>query len=204
MKDSTVTDWLVRLRDGDDAALDQLLPLVYGELRSLARSQLRAEDTGHTLGATALVHEAYMRLADREKLQPEDRRHFFAIAAQAMRRVLIDHARARKRKKRGSGRVALSLEDMAGFLHEDAAEELVALDQAVDELARANPRAARVVECRFFVGLTLDETAQTLGVSLKTVQRDWLLARAWLRKEVGRESGEFPPLSEDVGPDPIA
>jgi RNA polymerase sigma factor (TIGR02999 family) len=137
-----------------------------------------------------------MRLAERERLEPQDRRHFFAIAAQAMRRVLIDHARARKRKKRGSGRVALSLEDMAAFLSDDAADELVALDHALDELAQANPRAARVVECRFFVGLTLEETAQTLGVSLKTVQRDWLLARAWLRKEVSRGSGEFPQIGE--------
>lgn len=200
MRDGSVTDWLVRLRKGDSEALDRLLPLVYEELRTLARSQLRAEDSGHTLGATALVHEAYMRLSDRERLEPQDRRHFFAIAAQAMRRVLIDHARARKRKKRGSGRVALSLEDMAAFLSDDTADDLVALDQALDELAMANPRAARVVECRFFVGLTLEETAQTLSVSLKTVQRDWLLARAWLRKEVSREGGEVSQESEPLPP----
>lgn len=194
MSDGSITNWLARLRAGDAEALDRLLPLVYDELRVLARSQLRKEDVGHTLGATALVHEAYVRLAEREKLHPEDRRHFFAIAAQAMRRVLIDYARARKRKKRGSGRVAISLEDVSEFLNPDATNEFLALDEALDRLAEANPRAAHVVEQRFFAGLTLEETAQNLNVSMKTVQRDWLLARAWLRKEVDRASGAF-----DVG-----
>ncbi len=202
MRDGSITESLARLRAGDAGALDQLLPLVYDELRSLARAQLRREDIGHTLGTTALVHEAYMRLAEREKLSPEDRRHFFAIAAQTMRRVLIDHARARKRKKRGAGRVAVPIEEMMDLLSDEAADELVALDEALDRLANANPRAARVVEHRFFVGLTLDETAESLGLSTKTVQRDWLLARAWLRKEIdraGRKIGmlvDEPPRSE--------
>ena len=166
------------------------------KLRGLARAQLRCEDVGHTLNATALVHEAYLRLADRRELRPRDRRHFFAIAAQSMRRVLVDHARARKRKKRGAGSVALSLEHAGAVWAEDASEELLALDSALDRLAEASPRAARVVEQRFFAGLSLQETAVALGVSLKTVQRDWLLARAWLQKEID-EVEETPEPSEE-------
>lgn len=185
-----VTTLLRSLRQGDPEALDRLLPLVYDELRALARSHLRHERGHHTLGATALVHEAYIRLAAREQLAPEDRSHFFAIAAQAMRRVLIDHARARNRKKRGSGQDAEPLEPDLLLMTDQAAEELVLLDEALNRLAHANQRAARVVEQRFFAGLTLEETAQTLGVSLKTVQRDWTLARAWLRKEIGDDLPE--------------
>ncbi len=184
MADNSVTHWLVRLRQGDAEALDRVIPLVYDELRSLARAQLRREDVGHTLGATALVHEAYARLTEREKLEPEDRRHFFAIAAQSMRRILIEHARARKRKKRGAGRVPIPLDNVADFLGEEATEEFLALDDALSRLADVNPRAAQVVEHRFFAGLTLEETADCLGVSLKTVQRDWILARAWLHQEI--------------------
>lgn len=190
MADDGLTDWLTRLRDGDGAALDRLLPIVYDELRSLARAQLRHENPGHTLGATALVHEAYLRLSRRNEMDPRDRGHFFAIAAQAMRRVLIDHARIRGAQKRGSGQVALSLEHAGALLGEDGSAELLIIDEALERLAHANPRAAQVVERRFFAGLTLDETADTLGVSKKTVQRDWLLARAWLQKEIGRLSGD--------------
>jgi RNA polymerase sigma-70 factor, ECF subfamily len=186
----SVTTWLLRLREGDPVALEQLLPLVYDELRVLARSQLRAERHGHTLNATALVHEAYLRLCERDRLTPADRRHFFAIAARSMRRVLIDHARARNRQKRGGGAAIQSLGDDAAaadagaWLTSRAADELLALDEALQRLAGASERAARVVEHRFFAGLSLEETADVLGVSLKTVQRDWLLARAWLRKEI--------------------
>ncbi len=186
MAEVRLTEWLVRLREGDADALDRILPVVYAELRQLARVQLRREDSGHTLDATALVHEAYLRLAERQELRPRDRHHFFAIAAQCMRRVLIDHARGRKRKKRGAGVVALSLEHAGALWAEEASEELLALDRALDRLAEASPRAARVVESRFFAGLTLQETALSLGVSLKTVQRDWLSARAWLQKEIER------------------
>lgn len=183
--ESSVTTWLHRLRDGNPDALDRLLPLVYDELRVLARSHLRRERDAHTLSATALVHEAYLRLNDREQLTPGDRRHFFAIAAQAMRRVLIDYARTRNRTKRGGGVTPEPLRDAhAAFLTDEAADELISLDAALERLAQANPRAARVVEQRFFAGLTLEETADVLDVSLKTVQRDWLLARAWLRKEI--------------------
>lgn len=193
MSDEGLTAWLVRLREGDEEALDRLLPIVYDELRALARAQLVNESPGHTLGATALVHEAYVRLARREAIDPQDRSHFFAIAAQAMRRVLIDHARGRGAQKRGSGRIALSLDHAGELLGEDGSAELLVIDEALERLAHANPRAAQVVERRFFAGLTLDETAASLGVSKKTVQRDWLLARAWLQKEVGRLSAEDAP-----------
>jgi RNA polymerase sigma factor (TIGR02999 family) len=186
MPDDGLTQWLIRLRDGDGEALDRLLPIVYDELRSLARAQLRNENPGHTLGATALVHEAYIRLTGRNEIDPKDRSHFFAIAAQSMRRVLIDHARIRGAQKRGSGQVALSLEHAGALLTDDGSGELLIIDEALERLATANPRAAQVVERRFFAGLTLDETAESLGLSKKTVQRDWTLARAWLQKEIER------------------
>lgn len=186
---TSVTDCLARLRAGEPRALDQLLPLVYQELRALAGAQLRGEETGHTLGATALVHEAYVRLAEREQLDVRDRSHFFAIAARSMRQVLIDHARTRKRQKRGGGVRPTSLEAVENLVGDAAADELLALDEALDRLAQASPRAAQVVERRFFAGLTLEETAASLDVSLKTVQRDWIQARAWLRKEVAANLG---------------
>ncbi|MCC6245374.1 MAG: sigma-70 family RNA polymerase sigma factor [Gemmatimonadaceae bacterium] len=194
MSDPSVTECLELIRGGDHAAIDRLLPLVYDQLRTLARAQLRREDTGSTLGATALVHEAYVRLSEREKMAPKDRSHFFAIAAQSMRRVLIDQARARKRQKRGLGAVPLPLEEVDAMLTVEAADELTALDEALTRLAKANPRAALVVERRFFGGLTLEETAETLGVSLKTVHRDWLLARAWLRKEIAYDGSSLESL----------
>ena len=189
--DSPVTVLLHRLRDGDPEALERLLPLVYDDLRALARAQLRGERAGHTLNATALVHEAYLRLNAREQLEPTDRRHFFAIAAQAMRRVLIDYARMRNRRKRGGGEPVASL-DEAALLTDEAAAELLSLDEALVRLARANARAAQVVEQRFFAGLTLEETADVLGVSIKTVQRDWTTARAWLRKEIALDLSGSP------------
>ncbi|MGE0441708.1 MAG: ECF-type sigma factor [Gemmatimonadales bacterium] len=197
MNTGPVTDCLARLRGGEREALDALLPLVYEELRVIARRHLRHEDAGHTLGATALVHEAYVRLAERDQLSPRDRSHFFAIAAQSMRRVLIDHARTRKRQKRGLGQVAVPLESVQGFLTVAAADELLALDEALTRLGQSNERAAAVVERRFFAGLTLAETAASLGVSLKTAHRDWLLARAWLRREMAVDEAAPDPLDED-------
>jgi RNA polymerase sigma factor (TIGR02999 family) len=182
--DETLTTWLHRLREGDSEALDRVLPVVYDELRALARAHLRRENAGHTLETTALVHEAYLRLSRREALKPEDRRHFFAIAAQAMRHVLIDHARGRNRLKRGAGARPISLEHAGLVITDETATDFLALDDALDRLATANARAARVVELRFFAGLTLEETAEVLEVSLKTVQRDWIIAKAWLRKEI--------------------
>ncbi len=187
MSDDTITHALARLRAGDTAALGDLFPLIYDELKGVARAQLAGEQTGHTLGPTALVHEAYMNLARRTRLRPEDRTHFLNVAAQTMRRVLIDHARARKRLKRGSGETPVLLEEVHAVMTDQAADELVALDDALERLALANPRAAQVVERRFFAGLSLEETAEVLGVSSKTVQRDWLVARAWLRKEIDQE-----------------
>lgn len=184
LPDPSLTSWLHRLREGDVQALDSLVPLVYQELRTLAHAQLRNEQSGHTIGTTALVHEAYLRLAGREWLEPEDRRHFFAIAAQAMRRVLVDYARARKTLKRGSGLSPIPLEEAVTVLSDQAAEELVVLDAVLERLSQADERAARVVELRFFAGLTLAETSKLLDVSLKTVQRDWIVAQAWLRKEI--------------------
>lgn len=182
-----ITSCLVRLRAGERDALDELFPLIYEEMKVVAKAQLAREAPGHTLGPTALVHEAYVKLTERERLRPEDRHHFFAIATQAMRRILIDHARARRRLKRGAGQDALPVDDIQALMSDQHADELVALDDALDRLAAANARAAQVVERRFFGGLTLEETAESLGVSLKTVQRDWLLARAWLRKEIDGE-----------------
>ncbi|MEZ4455724.1 MAG: ECF-type sigma factor [Gemmatimonadales bacterium] len=179
-----MTACLARLRAGDAEALDRLLPLVYDELRAMAGGQLKREAAGHTLSATALVHEAYVRLADRDRLDADDRGEFLAIAAQSMRRVLVDHARTRKRQKRGAGQVPVSLDAVEHLVSDQSAEELIALDEALERLAAANPRAAQVVERRFFAGLTLEETATSLGTSLKTVQRDWTAARAWLRKEI--------------------
>jgi RNA polymerase sigma-70 factor, ECF subfamily len=184
-----ITQRLTRLRAGDHEALDELLPLIYDELKILARSHLAREATGHTFGPTVLVHETYMRLAERERLAPEDRRHFFAISAQIMRRVLIDHARARRRLKRGAGAEAVPWDDLRDFVTDEAADELIALEDALEQLSAINPRAAQVVERRFFAGLSLEETAESLGTSLKTIQRDWLLARAWLRKEMDAADG---------------
>ncbi len=172
---------------------DQLAAQLYGELRSLAHSQLRRERPGHTLGTTALVHEAYLRLGSGPAFGAGDRTRFFGAASTAMRRVLVDHARHRLRLKRGAGVDAVHLED-AGELPDSAlltdteADELLALDDALDRLAQVNPRGSAVVQHRFFAGLTLEETAEVLGVSAKTVQRDWMVARAWLRKEIAGES----------------
>ena len=170
--------------------VDELVPQLYDELRRLARAHLRRERPGHTLGTTALVHEAYVRLAGQAGLPTDDRTRFFAIASNTMRRVLVDYARERRRLKRGGGDVAaVPLDEVEPFLSEEEVEELIALDDALDRLAALNPRAASVVQHRFFGGFTLDETASLLDVSLKTVQRDWLAASAWLRKEVAVDLG---------------
>lgn len=168
---------------------DALVPRVYDELRRLARRHLRAERRGHTLRTTALVHEAYLRLAEQHSLEGSERVQFFAAASTTMRRVLVDYARRHKRLKRGGGGEHVALDEVAELLTDEDCTELVALDDALDRLARMNPRAAAVVQSRFFVGLSLDETAGMLGVSSKTVQRDWIAARAWLRKEVAYELG---------------
>lgn len=180
---------LRRLADGDSAALDRVMHLLYDELRALARNRLRAERADHTLGATALVNEAYLRLARQHSLDVASRTQFFIVAAKTMRRILVDYARKRRRVKRGGDLERVPLDDDLPFLTDQAADELLALEDALERLAAANPRAAEVVEHRFFSGLTVDEIAAARGVSSKTVQRDWVVARAWLRKEVARDLG---------------
>lgn len=171
---------------------DQWMPQLYDELRALAHAHLRRERAGHTLSTTALVNEAYLRLARQHSLEGLDRGAFIGTASTMMRRILVDYARGRTRDKRGGGAEVLSLDAVAEFLSVEEAEELVALDAALEELRAVHPRGAHVVDCRFFAGLTLEETAGVLGVSSKTVQRDWEVARAWLRKEVAGALGLFP------------
>ncbi len=182
-----LTAWLCRIQEGDPAAWDRVMRLLYAELRQIAHHRLRAERSQHTLGTTALVHEAFLRLARQHGLPAEGRTQFLAAASNTMRRVLVDYARARNRLKRGDGVVPLPFDEAESFLTEAAADEILALEDALERLARAEPRAARVVECRFFSGLTVEEIAVHLELSEKTVRRDWILARAWLRREVSRQ-----------------
>jgi RNA polymerase sigma factor (TIGR02999 family) len=179
-----VTDLLLASSRGDAAARDRLMTLVYDELRAIAHRQLRHERPGHTLQTTALVHEAYLKLVKLDRIEWQNRAQFFAIAAQAIRRVLVDYAVARQRKRRGGGEWrAVSLDDVAQ-LSESQADEVLALDEALARLKTVYPRQARVVECRFFGGLSIDETAAALDTSAATVKRDWELARAWLNREL--------------------
>jgi RNA polymerase sigma factor (TIGR02999 family) len=178
-----VTGLLRRWTEGDRAAIEQLTPLVYSELRRLARRYLRGERPGHTLQSTELVHEAYLRLVDQEQARWQDRAHFFSVSGQIMRRILVDHARARLRDKRGGGSPLLVLNE-AIDMPERRSFELIALDDALEGLARLDPQQARVVELRFFAGLSIEETAEALGVSRATVNRDWVTARAWLLREM--------------------
>jgi RNA polymerase sigma factor (TIGR02999 family) len=180
-----ITQLLQGWRDGDRKALDELLPIVYKQLRQLARFQLRHERSDHTLQSTALVHEAYVRLLGQNPPKWEGRSHFFAIAAQLMRQILVDHARRHRAGKRGGGAAQISLEDTALLLPAKGKDvDVVALDDALKTLARLDARKAQVVELRFFGGLTFDETAEVLGVSAITVSRDWSTARAWLHREM--------------------
>lgn len=169
---------------GDRAALDRLLPVVYDELRKLAHARLRDERSDHTLNTTALVHEAYLELIDLGPIDWQSRAHFFGLAAQVMRHVLVDYAVRRKALKRGGGMQRISL-DEAADIAEQRADELLALEEALQRLEKVEPRQSRVVECRFFGGLSIEETAHVLGVSPVTVTRDWTVARAWLNRELG-------------------
>src|SRR5215207_9033261 len=182
-----ITGLLVAWGGGDREALDRLMPLVYQELRRLARRQMRRERAGDTLQTTALVNEAYLRLVDYERMGARDRSHFLSIAAQAMRRILVERARGRRSDKRGSNPQRVSLEDAGDVVGERAAD-LVALDDALHALAAIDPRKARLVELRYFGGLTIQETADVLGVSTPTVERDWRTARIWLHREISRTS----------------
>lgn len=181
-----VTIWLERWRQGDRHAIDHLVPLLYDELREAARRQIRREISPNTLGATALVHEVYLRLLGQRRLDASDRDSFLAIAATTMRRVLVDYARRRRRLKRGGDAVVVSLEDHGEpvLLSDVEIDEVLGLSIALDRLALEDTRAATIVEYRFFAGLTLEETAAALQLSERTVHRTWVFARAWLRKEV--------------------
>ena len=177
-----LTDLLLRGRPS--GAIESLVPLVYAELHQLAERQMRREDPGHTLSPTALVHEAYIRMIDQTRVEWQDRAHFFAIAAQAMRRVLVDHARRHGAARRGGGVRPLDVNEVDVPL-EERAEELLALDEALRELGTLDERLARVVELRYFGGLTEVEAAEVLGVTERTIRRDWVKARGWLLLKLG-------------------
>ena len=181
-----VTGLLRDFRPGDDEAASRLVQLIYPELKKLAQGQFRHERPGHDLQPTALVHEAYLRLVAHEHHTWENRAHFYAAAATIMRRILIDHARSRQARKRGAQESAVSLDEALALgdavaLGEEQSAELLELDEALSELERLSPRQARVVELRYFTGLSVPEVAQALGVNGRTVDRDWSTARAWLR-----------------------
>lgn len=182
-----ITQLLVAHREGRPEALAQLMPLVYSDLRRMARARMR-RTAGATLDTGGLVHEAYLRLVDERRAGWEDRQHFFAVAATAMRHILVDHARRRSSDKRGGGAVLTSLDQVEDPVVTDA-EALMDLDRALQRLEAADARMVRVVECRYFAGLTEQETAAALDMSLRTVQREWLKARAWLREALGGPGG---------------
>jgi RNA polymerase sigma factor (TIGR02999 family) len=178
-----VTELLLELRGGHADVMARLFPLVYEELRRVAHRALRGERTGHTLGTTGLVHEAYFRLADQTRLEYRDRAHFFGIAARAMRQILVDYARRHRAAKRGGARPVVSLDEALHSI-EERAEGLLALDEALSELEVLDPRLGQIVQCRFFGGLTEEETAEVVGVTSRTVRRDWLKAKGWLHHQL--------------------
>ncbi len=185
-----VTQLLRQLRAGQPDAADQLVPLIYRELRRIAGAQMARERPGHTLQATAVVHEAYMRLAGEQDIEWQNRAHFFGIAARTMRRVLLDYARQRHAGKRGgsgAGRVDLDTELLIG---DDRLEDVVALDQVLTRLTEMDEEQGRIVELRFFAGLNVEETAEAMGISPRTVKREWRLARAWLERELAAAKSE--------------
>ena len=178
-----VTRLLLEWGDGNQQALEALVPLIYKELRNLAHNFLYRERLGHTLQTTALVHEAYLKLIDQNDARWQNRAHFFAIAAQAMRRILIDSARKHAAAKRGGPQAELSLDEVADIALEPDIN-LLKLDEALNELAKIDPRQSRIVELRYFGGLTIEETAEVISVSPATVKREWMMARAWLHQEI--------------------
>jgi len=185
MPGAGVTELLIEWSHGDKAALNRLMPLVYDELRVVARNHLWREDAGHTLPSTAIVHEAYLRLVDQDRVQWRNRAHFFAVAAQMIRRILVDHARERHAQKRGGTATRLALDEALLIPHRHDID-LVALDDALRELSRMDAEQAHVVELRFFAGLTIPEAAEAIGSSASTVQRHWTTAKAWLFDQLAR------------------
>lgn len=181
-----VTQLLIDWSKGDKAALDALLPVVYEELRHQAARYLRRERAGHTLQTTALIHEAYIKLIDQRNVHWQNRAHFFGIAAQAMRRILVDHARAKNRAKRGGSDIRVSFNE-ANLVGQQQDLDIEALDEALTRLSEIDEQQSRIVELRFFSGLTVEETAEVLGISPATVKRDWSMAKAWLHREISTE-----------------
>lgn len=189
---AAITQWLIAWSDGHRDALDQLLPLVYRDLRRLAAGYMRREPAGHTLQPTALVHEAYVRLVDQRQVQWRNRAHFFGMAASMMRRILVDHARERLAEKRGGEleRVTLVEDQIAA---DPGGVDVLALHESLERLAAFDPRHAQIIELRYFGGLTIDETAEVVGISAATVVREWTIAKAWLRADLSSPSGQAPP-----------
>jgi len=186
MSTQNITQLLERWGNGNKEVLDELLPIVYDELRRQAARYLRRERAGHTLQTTALIHEAYIRLVDQRNVQWQNRAHFFGIASQLMRRILVDHARTKKRAKRGGSDIRVSLTDVAVAVKgEDL--DVLAVDEALERLEAIDKQQARIVELRFFSGLTVEETAEVLSISPATVKRDWSMAKAWLHREISNE-----------------
>jgi RNA polymerase sigma factor (TIGR02999 family) len=181
----TVTQLLLRWNEGDKMALDDLIPLVYAELRRIARAYLRREDPGNTMQPTALVHEAYLKLVDQRKVNWKSRAQFFGVAAKLMRNILVDHAREQKAAKRGGNQYMMTLTsvDRIGNTHD---LDLIALDESLNNLAAIRPQHSRIVELKFFGGLTIEEIAEVMEISHATVEREWSFARAWLRRELSR------------------
>jgi len=184
-----VTELLVRWRGGDQDALQSLMPLVYAELRRLAQYYLRRERSDHTLSSTALVHEAYVRLAGQNPPEWQNRAHFFGIAARLMRQILIEHARSHSAIKRGGGVGKITLEETQA-LQEQTSIDIIALDGALDRLTAMDAQQGKIVELRFFGGLTIEDTSEVLGISPATVKRDWITARAWLHREITGSKAE--------------
>lgn len=184
-----VTALLGQLAKGDDAAASRLIPIVYDELRRLAAGYMRRERQDHTLQPTALVHEAYLKLIEQRVVNWQGRAHFFGIAAQTMRRILIDHARAHLRDKRGGGMIPVPLDEALAFSPEQSSD-LVRLDASMERLAKLDPRQSRIVEMRFFGGLTVEQIAAIMNVSPKTVKRDWSMAKAWLHGDMKTSHGD--------------
>src|SRR5271166_6669012 len=186
--EADVTALLSQLTQGNHEAHEKLIPLVYEELKRLARSYMRRERTDHTLQTTALVHEAYLKMVQQQTVDWHSRSHFFGIAAQLMRRILIDHARGHLREKRGAGQREVPMDEALAFAP-DQSVELVKLDQALERLTKLDPRQGKIVELRFFGGLTVEQTAELLGISPKTVKRDWSMAKAWLHGDLKASHG---------------
>ncbi|HKA02572.1 MAG TPA: sigma-70 family RNA polymerase sigma factor [Candidatus Solibacter sp.] len=184
-----VTQLLVNWSRGDQAALDQLMPLVYGELRRLAAAYLRRERSNHTLQSTALVHEAFLRMVNQQDVQWKNRAHFYGIAAQMIRRILVDYARSQHAEKRGAGAVKLELDEAMAVAQTNSEVDLLSLSDSLDRLAQLDERQSRVVELRFFAGLSIEETAEVLHLSPASIKREWQTARAWLFRDMSTARG---------------